>query len=89
MFSGYFYISDIIKNRDVLMTIIVMSKFTQTLRSTLECAIHAQNMQVPPSFFANVSKHYFTKLFITKVFYHTALNANCLENSRLIGCCHG
>ena len=34
MFSGYFYMSDIIENCDVLMTIIVMLKFTQSLRPT-------------------------------------------------------
>ena len=32
MFFGYFYISDVIENRDVLMIIIVMLKFTQSLR---------------------------------------------------------
>ena len=40
MFSGYFYIADIIENRDVLMTIIMMLKFTQSLTPTLNITIH-------------------------------------------------
>ena len=31
----FIYVLDIIENRDVLMTIIVMLKFTQSLRPTL------------------------------------------------------
>ena len=41
VFSGYFYISDIIENRYVLMTIIVMLKFTQSLRPNLSILLLA------------------------------------------------